>query len=151
MHVQPLFFAAFALLIFNNIIIIKKKIIIHKNKKKKREEEMLCFLLILIYTTTIVYSSSCSSPSDRKIHQEKGSTFPTLFRSFGGLFVSKASYEETIVNEVGLSSACAACYGAAYICGFNNCKLKCYLYGSACDLCLKTYDCSQTCNKCTGI
>jgi hypothetical protein len=87
---------------------------------------------------------------DKAVFARKGNSFPALFRSFGGLTVGKDAYVSRIQSEVGLSAACAECYGAAYMCGWVNCKYSCITAGISCDACLLQYKCISVCNKCTG-
>ena len=87
--------------------------------------------------------------TDRIIYTKRGHTFAKVFRSFGGFSVSKSAYEKAIVNFMHLSSSCAACYGQAYICGWDHCVVKCAVAGPRCDKCLERAGCIDECNKCT--
>ena len=94
--------------------------------------------------------ANACTPADATIHAKRGHTFPTVFRSYGGFYVSKSSYEEKIVDNMHLSPSCAACYGSAYICGWKNCKMSCMREGKRCNACLKRMGCIEAVNKCTG-
>lgn len=87
--------------------------------------------------------------TDRIIYAKRGHTFAKVFRSFGGFSVSKSAYQKAIVDFMHLSPTCAECYGQAYICGWDNCKMKCAMAGSRCDKCLGKAGCIDACNKCT--
>lgn len=87
---------------------------------------------------------------DRLIFRAKGTTFPHMFRTFGGLWTSRERYEDKVRLATGLTRACAACYGQAYVCGFQRCKWDCMEEGYACDECLAKAGCIGACNKCTG-
>ena len=95
-------------------------------------------------------ASLCNS-DDRAIYAHRGAEFPALFRSFGGISVTKSAFVARIQRETGLSAQCAQCYGDAYICGWNNCKWNCVTAGSDCDSCLKGHACKSTCDTCTGL
>lgn len=105
--------------------------------------------ILLLFFITLTLGAFCN-PSDREIFNQKGHTFKTLFRSYGGTWVYQNEYEQKIVKNVGLSAMCAKCYGEAYICGWNNCLWPCRSAGPACDACLTTEHCISNCNTCTG-
>lgn len=107
---------------------------------------LLVFLLLGLATG----SSGVCTPQDRAIWTREGHTWSHVFRAFGGLWVSQSSYEERVRDATGLTSACASCYGDAYICGYSNCKWSCMREGMACDACLTEQKCIENCNKCTG-
>lgn len=104
-------------------------------------------LVLLFFVATAL---ALCNQHDVEIYNQKGTTFQTVFRTFGGMFVSQESYERTIVDQMGLSASCARCYGDAYTCGYSNCKMSCAWAGSSCDTCLADHQCSQVCNQCTG-
>lgn len=109
--------------------------------------------MIFVFLTlfVVVTEAGICNHNDREIYKTKGKDFPDLFRSFGGLFVSQSSYEDKIKKETGLSALCARCYGDAYICGFDNCKMACALQlNTRCKDCLSDHDCTQKCDECTG-
>lgn len=108
-------------------------------------------LLLLFLSTVLGGSGSCASTPDRLIYSQRGHEFPALFRSFAGLTVSRANYEQKIISQVGLSAPCAACYGEAYICGWDSCAVKCMIEGNSCNVCLKDAKCIEKCNECTGL
>jgi hypothetical protein len=87
---------------------------------------------------------------DLKIFQARGSEFPIRFRQYGGFFVTKSSYISALQQNEGLSLSCASCYGDAYICGFENCKMSCVSWGKLCERCLTQYGCKRACDVCTG-
>jgi hypothetical protein len=93
--------------------------------------------------------NSCS-PVDRIIYQRHGHDFPTLFRSFGGLWVSQDAYVTKVMAATGLTPPCAACYGEAYTCGFAHCKWSCARAGGRCDRCLQREGCIGAVFRCTG-
>ena len=103
--------------------------------------------MIIIFFVAVSFAA-CNR-KDALIFREKGVTFPTLFRSFGGLWTSRTRYERKIRNQVGLSRVCASCYGQAYVCGFHSCKWPCKVEGSECDTCLHEAGCIEACEKCT--
>ena len=109
----------------------------------------LLSIMLWLFALSIASSTRCSR-TDAIIYQKKGHTFPTVFRSFGGLYTSKASYEEKIVQFMHLSPSCASCYGDAYICGYERCKWKCIRAGEACDKCLTRRGCIDQTQRCTG-
>jgi hypothetical protein len=90
------------------------------------------------------------SIQDKHIYRRMGREFSHRFRAFGGVTVSKSSYEEAVRHATGLSVPCSQCYGDAYICGYNNCFWSCSTEGASCDACLKKEGCIEACNKCTG-
>ena len=113
--------------------------------------------MILLFVLFFV-SFSLPSPSEEKgacsrhdahIYKKMGASFPTKFRKYGGLMVSREKYIQKIVKHIGLSETCAACYGDAYICGWDNCFWDCKTDNPSCDACLKEKECIQNCNKCT--
>ena len=93
-------------------------------------------------------AQNCNA-TDRIIYTKRGHTFAKVFRSFGGFSVSKSAYAKAIVDFMHLSPTCAECYSDAYICGWNNCKMKCAMAGPRCDKCLEKAGCIDACNKCT--
>lgn len=107
---------------------------------------------MLTLLTVVLFSSgrALCNQKDRQIFDQKGNTFSAVFRSYGGMFVTQAEYEQTIVSRMGLSDSCARCYGQAYTCGYDHCKMACAWAGTACDRCLETNRCTQECNQCTG-
>lgn len=116
---------------------------------------MLFFIWSLIATAAYAavanaaVANACNA-ADAVIHSRKGSTFASVFRSYGGFYVSKSSYERKIVDNMNLSPSCAVCYGDAYICGWSNCKMSCMREGKRCDACLQRMGCIDAVNKCTG-
>jgi hypothetical protein len=106
------------------------------------------FFCLLI--AVVVASAGKCTAKDGEVYAKIGTTFPSLFRSFAGLTVSKSSYEDRIVRETKLSPACASCYGDAMMCGWNSCRWSCSVAGSYCDTCLLDNHCTQTCEQCTG-
>lgn len=107
------------------------------------------FLLVFFSVLAQASTEKCK-PSDASIYKAIGHTFPSLFRSYGGLYTSKASYEQQIVENVKLSPSCASCYGDAYICGYDKCKWKCIREGKSCDVCLEKMGCIEENKRCTG-
>lgn len=83
------------------------------------------------------------------IYKKRHREFKKLFRSFGGMWTSKKSYNQKIIDAVGFSRSCASCYSEAYMCGFHSCWQVCYEEGEKCDVCLVRYKCVENCNKCT--
>ncbi len=112
---------------------------------------MLVVLLLLLAADAASASGACDSV-DLQIYRNRGGAagFAARFRTFGGLFVSREEFESAIMADTGLSTACASCYGASYVCGKSNCMLSCGLAGERCDRCLREYNCTRDCNKCTG-
>jgi len=105
------------------------------------------FLLFLFLQLGI----SLCNDHDKDIYRILGPQFKSLFRSLVGWWPpSRETYITNVQTVSGLSMYCATCYGDAYICGYNNCKLACLTAGNACDKCLELYECAQNCNKCTG-
>jgi hypothetical protein len=104
-------------------------------------------MMILLLLFTLV--NSVCTRIDRRIYKSRGKEFPTLFRSFGGLMVTKTDYTTRIVKDVGLTVGCAACYSDAYICAWDQCFWDCKEAGETCDKCLFKHECIQNCNKCT--
>lgn len=88
---------------------------------------------------------------DQSIYDALGQTFPHKFRKLGGFFVSKEQYEAAIVENYKLSPACAGCYGTAYVCGWNHCKVDCALEGVKCKECLEAERCISDWNTCSGL
>ena len=105
---------------------------------------MNLFLLVIIALAV----AKCNH-KDHAIFARRGGEFPTLFRGFGGITVSKDAYVEDICHATGLTRSCATCYGDAYMCGWSNCKWDCVSPGPDCDKCLTHYKCDVNCNKCT--
>lgn len=110
---------------------------------------MHLILLLIAVAAASVDTHQCTN-ADRVIHASIGSTFPALFRSFAGVWVSQTQYETLIQNSVHLSAPCSKCYGAAYTCGWDNCKRACWSASESCDRCLFDHDCTTACNACTG-
>lgn len=106
--------------------------------------------MILLLLLFVGISVAICNHKDRDIYKQKGHTFETKFRSFGGLFVSQSNYEGKVAKEMGLSKPCSRCYGDAYTCGYNNCKSSCWRESPACTTCLKDSGCTDKCNQCTG-
>lgn len=106
-------------------------------------------IALLIFCISFAVAFRCND-ADYAIYRAKGSTFSTLFRSYGGLFTYQSTFEESVVQGTGLSSTCATCYGDSYICGYNNCKYKCALAGNSCTRCLDAAQCIRACDECTG-
>lgn len=122
-----------------------------KEKKEERKEEMI---VLLILVSLIVLSwgkeeKKCNK-EDFRIYSRTGSTFPHRFRAFGGMTVSKASYESSVRSATGLSIPCSECYGDAYICGYENCFWSCASEGTSCNQCLINEKCIEKVNTCTG-
>lgn len=109
---------------------------------------LLLLLLVAFGSGTASAGGKCNK-QDAIIYKAIGHTFPTLFRTFAGLWVSQAEYEVRIQEVVKLSAPCSQCYGDAYTCGWNNCKRACIYPSSTCDQCLFDYGCSTACNACT--
>lgn len=95
-------------------------------------------------------SSGQCDAADRQIWRTHGRTWPHEFRALGGLWVSRASYEDSVHRLTGLTRACATCYGGAYICGYDHCKWACMTEGASCDACLERTGCIAECDACTG-
>lgn len=110
---------------------------------------LLVVSFLFLHFLSAIALGKCN-PSDTIIYKAIGHTFPTLFRSYGGLYTSKASYEQQIVEHVKLSPPCASCYGDAYICGYDKCKWKCIREGESCDVCLEKMKCIEENKQCTG-
>jgi len=89
--------------------------------------------------------------SDKLIYKKTGHEFKALFRTFGGLWVTRNSYIAKVMDATSLSYKCSQCYGDAYICGYKNCKWNCIEDGEKCDACLIKHKCIEECNKCTGL
>lgn len=98
----------------------------------------------------IALAAAACTERDRLIYRAKGTTFQHMFRSFGGLWTSRARYEDKVRIATGLSRACSSCYGEAYVCGFEQCKWDCMEEGDECNKCLAKEGCIDACNKCTG-
>jgi len=109
----------------------------------------MMLLLFALCFITITASRHCTLTDDA-IHARIGNTFAARFRSFGGLTVSKAAFEEHVRKDTGMTALCAACYGNAYICGWDDCKSDCWNTGAECDACLIRYHCTQDVVACTG-
>lgn len=115
---------------------------------------MLSVLLLLLVAAAVAAvhrprDKRCNA-ADEAIIARLGDTFEARFEDFGGLFVSKASYEYKVQRAVGVSPLCSTCFGDAYICGWNNCKMDCAtsVSSSACKQCLRSHQCVQNCEKC---
>lgn len=108
----------------------------------------LLTLLLVLFALANAATSACND-NDSAIFARQGQDFPLKFRNFGGLSVTKSAYEKRIQSEVGLSATCAACYGDAYICGWNHCKWPCVSAGAICNTCLTENSCIQKCDACT--
>lgn len=106
------------------------------------------YLLLLILF--IICGGGTCNQADFAVYAKHGAEFPFRFRQYGGLFVDRDEYIEAIRVNEGLTKECATCYGDAYICGWNNCKLSCVLQDEVCDTCLINHQCKQDCDKCTG-
>ncbi len=110
----------------------------------------LLVVLVLVFACTASKGKGCTSPSDSAIYASQGSTFASKFRAFGGIWVSKSSFEAEVMRTTGLSATCAACFGASYICGYDKCFFPCATEGATCDTCLVSSECVAECNKCIG-
>lgn len=106
-------------------------------------------VLVLCILVSMVLGAQCNK-KDKQIFKRIGHEFSHRFRAFGGVTVSKTSYENAVHKATGLSTPCSQCYGDAYICGYNNCFWSCSTEGSSCDNCLQNEGCISSCNKCTG-
>ena len=115
--------------------------------KKINNEKQMIILFSLIVAATAAAVTRCNA-NDKLIHRRIGHTFEKRFRNYGGLTVSEAQYVNKIVKRTGLSKPCAQCYGAAYICGWNNCKTACITASSYCTECLTKAKCISRCKKC---
>jgi hypothetical protein len=116
-------------------------------------------LTLIFFLFCVVSNVSASHPrwakgkcnhSDKLIYKRIGKEFSHRFRAFGGVTVSKSSYEAAVQKATHLSSPCSVCYGDAYICGYNKCFWSCSREGVSCDECLVKEGCISECNKCTG-
>ena len=103
-----------------------------------------------VVTPRVHHGGGVCSSADALIYAHLGTTFPAEFRALGGWYVSRTAYERKIVARVGLSEGCARCYGAAYLCGWRNCKMACVSASERCDACLATAGCVEARDKCTG-
>lgn len=110
----------------------------------------MMFLILLLCTLSFgrVEKRACNK-RDALIYKHLGSEFSHTFRAFGGVTVSKTSYEAAVRQATGLSPSCSECYGDAYICGYNKCFWSCSSEGKSCDDCLKSEGCIAACNECT--
>lgn len=106
-------------------------------------------LLLIAAAVASTVATECNS-EDRQVYLTRGREFPALFRSYGGVTVRQARYEQRIVDEMHLSAKCAHCYGEAYTCGRYNCWWPCRYAGESCDTCLAEHHCSDDCDRCTG-
>lgn len=103
------------------------------------------FLFAATFATAIAVA--CNK-NDANIIRLQQSTFPARFRSFGGLFVDKEAFEQSVIRATGLSATCAACYGDSYICGYDHCKFSCAMAGETCTKCLIDQKCIEKCEAC---
>jgi len=119
---------------------------------------MFVLLLLLLLALSLAAGSApfvrqphakCNA-HDHRIYKAKGHTFPVLFRSFGGLTVSKSAFEARIMRETALSAPCASCYGDSFICGYDRCFWSCRNAGTTCDACLHSKGCMAATEACTG-
>jgi hypothetical protein len=109
----------------------------------------MLILIVLIFLAEVSFGAKCNT-KDHQIYKHIGGTFAHRFRAFGGMTVSKSSYEASVRQDTGLSVACSECYGDAYICGYDNCFWSCSSEGESCDRCLKNEGCIKKVNVCTG-
>lgn len=115
---------------------------------------MMFLILLLLCTLSLSERlkkkeiGNCNK-KDALIYKHLGSEFSHMFRAFGGVTVSKTSYEAAVRQATGLSPSCSECYGNAYICGYNKCFWSCSSEGKSCDDCLKSEGCIEACNECT--
>jgi hypothetical protein len=116
---------------------------------KKRKSMKLLLLFFCLFSISLAKHGKCTS-EDALIHKKIGHEFSHRFRAFGGMTVSKSSYEASVRQDTGLSTPCSQCYGDAYICGYDNCFWSCSTEGASCDDCLKKEGCIKNCNECTG-
>lgn len=107
-------------------------------------------VLLLLGLSLVANASGVCNAADHDIFKSKGHLFPSVFRAFGGLTVSKRAYEAAVVDAMGLSPACAECYGTAYTCGFDRCFWSCRSAGRTCDACLVSQHCIADVKRCTG-
>lgn len=111
------------------------------------------FLLLLLFA---FFALACANAKakcnlgDKLIYKRMGHEFAHRFRAFGGLTVSKSTYEAAVRRATDMSAPCSECYGDAYICGYNHCFWSCSSEGESCDRCLKKEGCIDACKKCTG-
>lgn len=124
-----------------------KLVFVQPCKNKHLLEKKMILLSLLL--CSLALGTQCSF-ADVEIHNARKHEFPLLFRSFAGMSVTKRAYEARIVEETGLTALCATCYGDAYICGWTSCKWPCVSAGHSCNVCLKKYECTTNCDKCTG-
>ena len=63
---------------------------------------MKFFIQSLLFVSVVFGNTNTNvcNHRDAKIYKQLGVTFPKLFRSFGGLTVSKSEYTDRIVREV---------------------------------------------------
>ncbi len=109
---------------------------------------LLLFVISAVGATSPKGAGGCTSRKDKRIVREQGATFASRFRDFGGLWVSRATFEERVREATSLSVSCASCYGASYVCGYDNCYLSCAMEGSMCTSCLERNGCVAACNLC---
>lgn len=112
-------------------------------------ETKMFFLLLVIGVALSSAESRCNA-RDKEIIARDGDTFEARFSDFGGLFVTKSSYESKVQKAAGLSARCSTCFGEAYICGYDHCKWKCgtSAVSKTCMDCAREYMCVQNCEHC---
>jgi hypothetical protein len=110
---------------------------------------MLLVFLSLLLSATYAISVHCDA-HDAQIYREQGDTFEHRFRPLGGLFVSRSEFVDGVRRVSGLSASCASCFGAQYICVWNNCKGACIMEGPSCDVCRQREGCTAELAQCTG-
>jgi hypothetical protein len=111
---------------------------------------MYFLLLLVLAAATVANGSGRCTAADHDIIERIGDTFEARFEDFGGLFVSKSSYESKVQRAVGISALCSTCFGDAYICGWDHCKMDCLAsaLSAKCRQCLKAHQCVQNCETC---
>jgi hypothetical protein len=106
-------------------------------------------VFLLLGLCVVSFATRCNK-KDAQIFRRIGHEFSHRFRAFGGVTVSKSSYEQAVRKATNLSVPCSQCYGDAYICGYNKCFWSCSTEGESCNACLEKEGCIRDVNKCTG-
>jgi hypothetical protein len=111
---------------------------------------MYFLLLLVLAAATVADGSGRCTAADHDIIERIGDTFEARFSDFGGLFVTKSSYESKVQRAVGLSALCSTCFGEAYICGYDHCRWKCATsaMSKTCKDCVREHQCVQNCETC---
>ena len=69
----------------------------------------------------------------------------------GGAANKEQCVTDCIISDIGISPACAACYGGVTGCAIDNCTFQCITQGATCDACMASNGCADDYPACSGL